>query len=386
MNKLLFFIVLLIVYGSLYPFKFSGQLPDFATTWRLFSDYNLQTTNADIIANIILFIPLGFVIRIACNKYYERVKATLIYIGLSAVLAFLLQYLQFFLPSRVPDAGDAAYNIIGVIAGIIFSHVLLQYSQNRIPQDQTHRTSWSHVSIPLLLALLWVCWRWFPFIPFAATESIIDSLNPLIRKPELDFFLIVRDGIGWLIFFYLLSQPPFDKQPRFRVLRIAFTILGIELFIINNQITVNDLLATLSAFALYASLDYKAIQRSLSWSLLIAMILTWLAPLNNPDNAASFNWLPFAAYMQGNPWVEIEEILLKLYFIGTMIFIIKNQWFDFKMATGISFLVVLLLIIAQVMIGSYKPDITDTLVVIFLGWAMFLIDKQASDERSMAMR
>ena len=164
--------------------------------------------------------------------------------------------------------------------------------------------------------------------------------------------MILRDGIGWLIFFYLLSQPPFDKQPRLRVLKIAFAILGIELFIINNQITVNDLLATLSAFALYASLDYKAIQRSLSWSLLIAMVLTWLAPLNNPDNATAINWLPFAAYMQSNPWSEIEEILLKLYLMGTLIFIVKNQWFDFKMATCVSFLVVLALIIAQVIIGS----------------------------------
>ena len=233
--------------------------------------------------------------------------------------------------------------------------------------------------------MLWVCWRWFPFIPFAATESIVDNLNPLISQPKLDFLLILRDAIGWLIFFYLLSQPPFDKQPRLRVLKIAFMIIGVELFIINNPISVNDLLAALSAFALYASLDFTAMQRSLNWSLLIAMALTWLTPLSNPDNATAINWLPFAAYMQGNPWSVIEALILKLYLMSTLIFVIKNQWFDFKVATCLSLLVVVSLIIAQVVIGAYNPDVTDILVVIFLGWAMFLIEKQASDERTIAM-
>ncbi|MEL0034936.1 MAG: VanZ family protein [Gammaproteobacteria bacterium] len=386
MNKLLFFIVLLIVYGSLYPFKFSGDMPGLQQTWQLLTDFNLQTTQADVLANIILFIPLGFVIRIASNQYRERIIATSIMFGLATVLAFTLQYLQLFLPSRVPDAGDATFNMLGTIIGIIFSHIVIQYSQNHIPADKTHRTSWSQVSIPLLLALLWICWRWFPFIPFAATDAIIDSLNPLITQPELDFFLILRDGIGWLIFYYLLSQPPFDRQPRLRVLKIAFAILGVELFIINNQITVNDLLAALGAFALYASLDYPAIQKSLTWGIIVAMLLSWLAPLSNPDQASSINWLPFAAYIQNNPWSGIEALFLKLYLIGTLIFIIKSLWFEYRMATFMSFLIVLILILLQVTIGTYKPDITDTLVVIFVGWAMYLIDKQASDERIMVMR
>ena len=123
MNKLLFFVVLLIIYGSLYPFKFSGQIPDLATTWRLLTEYNLHTTSTDITANIILFIPLGFVIRLASNQYHSRVKAILTMLVLAAVLAFLLQYFQFFIPARVPDAGDAVYNIVGAIIGLVFSHL-----------------------------------------------------------------------------------------------------------------------------------------------------------------------------------------------------------------------------------------------------------------------
>ena len=278
MNRLLFFIVVLIIYGSLYPFKFSGQIPDLNQTWIFLSNYSLRTTRSDIIANIILFVPFGFVLRVCLNQYRQRIKGALLLFGFAVVLAYALQYLQFFLPARVADASDAVYNILGTLLGMAVSHLLIQYSHNHIPQQDRHQTSWSQVSIPLLLALLWVCYRWFPFIPLAATESIIASLNPIINRPELDLFVILRDGIGWRIFFFLLSQPPFDKQPRLRVLKIAALILMVELFIINNQITVNDLLAMLIAFAMYASLDFTAIRASLGWSLLIAMLLTWLTP------------------------------------------------------------------------------------------------------------
>ena len=211
-------------------------------------------------------------------------------------------------------------------------------------------------------------------------------MNPIINKPELDFFIILRDGIGWLIFFYLISLPPFDQQPRFRVLKIAAFILGIELFIINNQITVNDLLAMLSAFSIYASLDIKAIKASLGWFICIAMLLTWLLPPDGAEFAKDMNWVPFRAYLQGTPWAAAEQILIKLYFIGTLIFTIKNLWFDYRMATLIGCVFVFILTMVQIIVAIYRPDITDSIVVIFLGWAMFLIDKQAAEERVLAMK
>ena len=70
--------------------NFPGQIPDLATTWRLLTEYDLRTTSTDIVANVILFIPLGFVIRLASNQYHARIKATLALVGLSAVLAFFI--------------------------------------------------------------------------------------------------------------------------------------------------------------------------------------------------------------------------------------------------------------------------------------------------------
>lgn len=385
MFRFLLLIIALITYGSLYPFKFSGQHPEITETLSWLLNVSLHTTRSDIIANILLFVPYGFVARFYINSHKKRFQSAVWVVIFGGLLAFTLQYLQFFLPARVPSSGDALFNVFGIIIGLIFSHLLTQYSHNHIPNAQSRQVSWSQVSIPLLLALIWVGWRWFPYMPLVATESILNSLNPLINKPQLDFVSIIRDGIGWLMFFYLISQPPFDKQPRFRVLKIAFYILAIELFIINNEITVNDLLAALGAFALYASMHFSAIEKMLGWGVALGIVLIWLSPFSLADPLHGFNWIPFHSLMKGNPWLNAELILLKIYFVSAMIYLFQRRRIDYGLATILCMALVFPITISQLLIGSSTPDITDTFMVAVIGWAMYQVDKLASDERTLAM-
>lgn len=381
MFKFLLLIIALIIYGSLFPFKFSGQLPSGAEIFSWTLDIYRQTHRVDIIANILLFVPFGIVGRMYINQHKQRVKSALWLILIGAVIAYSLQFAQFFLPARVPSSGDAVFNVLGIILGMIFAHLLMQYSHNHMPAGENTQSSWSQVSLPLLLALLWVCWRWFPFIPLASTESIIENLNPLIKAPDLDLLVILRDGIGWLLFFYLISQPPFDKQSRFRVLKIAAVIVGIEMFIITNSLTVNDLLAALGAFALYASLHHSAMARLLLWGILLSIIVTWLGPFSVNDTAQTINWMPFSSLLR-SPWLYTENILLKLYLISSFIYLLRHRLLDWAPSTLLSGILVFGLVILQKYLGPARPDITDALAVFLVGWAMYQIEKLATDERA----
>jgi len=386
MHLVLGFIIFLIIYGSLYPFKFSGQPPGIAETFHWLSQINLRTTQADIIANILLFFPYGFVARMTLNKEHSLLSSSLKYLFGGFLIALLLQYSQFYLPARVPSSGDALFNFLGIILGMFFSHLLMQYSRNNMVSARRTRISWSEISIPLLLAFIWIAWRWFPFIPMVSTDSIIAGLMPLIQEPELDFLVILRDGAGWLMFFYLCSQHPFQNLPRFRVLKFAVLILGVEVFITDNQLTVNDLLAALGAFALYSSLDYRAMRGMLIWCLVVGMALTWLDTSHSLDGTAVISWAPFVHLLKGNPWANSELILLKLYFIGALIYLIRAHRLGWGMATVICSAWLLLLIILERYLTSHIADMTDFYLVPVVGWALFQIDKQASDERTMAMQ
>jgi len=385
MHFILALFIVLITYGSLYPFKFSGQALGLGQTIEWLLNFGLHTTKSDIIANILLFVPYGFTARMCINNHRNQLKTAFYYLIGGAIWAFIIQYMQFYLPARVPSSGDALFNSLGIMVGLILSHLLMQYSHNHIPTDIRTRLSWSQVTLPLLLALLWVCWRWFPFIPLVSTESIINGLKPLINQPELDLVVIIRDGIGWLLFYTLCTQPPFDKLPRFRVLKIAFYIIGLEVFIASNELTVNDLLAALGAFALFASIDSRSIQNMLLWSVTLAIGLTWLYPFEFAQSVQNISWLPFAVMLKGNPWLNAEIVILKLYLMGSLILLLRNRWFGWGGATYLCMAIILSFTLLQKYLGDARPDITDTLVVAAIGWAMYQVEQLATKNRTLAM-
>ncbi|MFT5452673.1 MAG: glycopeptide antibiotics resistance protein [Enterobacterales bacterium] len=385
MRYILLLFVFLISYGSLYPFRFSGDLLPISELINWLFNLSYRTTKADIVANILLFIPFGFVsvmMTSASRKLFTN--ACWLLLG-GTILAFFLQYLQFYLPARVPSSVDALYNSLGIIIGMLLSHVIKQYSQNHLSHDYSKRADWSQITIPLLLALIWVAWRLFPFVPIFTTKSMLAAVSPLMQQPELNFSLIIRDLIGWLIFFYLLTRPPFDKLPRFRVLKIIFYILGLEIIIRNNTITVNDMLSALIAFALFTSLSAEQLNKGLTRGLGVAIILTLISPFVIAEPSNEYLWLPFKALMKGNPWINGEFLLLKIYLYGSFIYMLKQTWFDWLGSTLITIGLVVIISIIQIYIGTQNPEFTDPLLVALIAWALSQVEKTAEDERARAI-
>ena len=130
MRYILILFVILISYGSLYPFHFSGDILTSADFFKWLINLSYRTTKADILANILLFIPYGFVAFMALSTSKRIIYHASLLFFTGTLLAFILQYLQFYLPARVPSAADAWYNSIGILAGMLLAHLIKQYSHN----------------------------------------------------------------------------------------------------------------------------------------------------------------------------------------------------------------------------------------------------------------
>lgn len=386
MGYILLLFVGLISYGSLYPFRFSGDLIPAGELIQWLFNLSYRTTNIDILANILLFVPFGFVaIMMLATSKKALLHALLLFLG-GTLLAFILQYLQLYLPARVPSALDAWYNSLGILVGMLMAHLIRQYSFQHLPTEQETSMDWSQVTIPLLLALIWVAWRLFPFVPLITTDSIVASVSPLIQKPELDFIIIIRDTIGWLVFFYLLTRPPFDRLPRFRVLKFVFYILGLEILIRSNTLDVNDLLAALCAFAIYSSLAANQLQQGLTRGLAIAIMLTLISPLAIATTSNEYLWLPFTGLMKGNPWANGELLLLKIYLYAAFIYMLRKTWFSWLGAAIFSICFLLTLSLIQIGLGQHDGEFTEPLLAGLIAWAIYQLEKTASEERAMALK
>ncbi|MCP4273992.1 MAG: hypothetical protein GY781_18880 [Gammaproteobacteria bacterium] len=386
MGYILLLFIILISYGSLYPFQFSGDLLPSADFFNWLTDNSYRTTKADIVANILLFVPYGFVTILTISNSRRQILHGSLLLLAGTLLAFLLQYLQFYIPARVPTATDAWLNGLGITVGMLLAHLLKQYSQNHLPDEQTTPVDWSQITIPLVLALLWVAWRLFPFVPLISVKSIMAAIAPLMRQPELSFSIIIRDSIGWLVFFYLLTRPPFDRLSQFRVLKFVFYILSLEILIKGNQITVNDLLAALCAFAFFSSLPAEQLQKGLTRGLVLAIILTMIAPLSLPDPTNDYLWLPFSGLMKGNPWANGELLLLKIYLYATFIYMLRKTLVSWTGAAIITVGLLIVVSVLQIYIGNTHGEFTDPLLAGLIAWAISQLEKVATEERAQVLK
>jgi VanZ family protein len=113
----------LVVYASLYPFadwRDQGALPwDF-----LLAPWPAYWTGFDLLANVLGYAPLGFLLALgALRTGHGRLAVLWAALGAGS-LSLALETLQSFLPARVPSNLDFALNLAGAWAGAVVATLL----------------------------------------------------------------------------------------------------------------------------------------------------------------------------------------------------------------------------------------------------------------------
>ena len=115
-------------YSSLDPIPFDDirYLAERLAT-RPISTHILAVIVVPIIANVLLFVPWGFLMFIALYHVDRPTLQTYvltILLGLSFTLA--IEAYQYFLPSRVADVNDVIWNTSGTVLGALLGHMRLR--------------------------------------------------------------------------------------------------------------------------------------------------------------------------------------------------------------------------------------------------------------------
>lgn len=117
--------VALIAYASLYPFD-GWRVQGIAPWAFLWSPWPRYWTGFDVLANIAGYAPLGFLMALAIlRRRGDHPRAPALALGgatlASAVLAFTMEALQTYLPSRVPSNVDFGLNVLGALGGALLA-------------------------------------------------------------------------------------------------------------------------------------------------------------------------------------------------------------------------------------------------------------------------
>jgi len=113
----------LVVYGSLHPFS-GWRDTGISPLAFLEGGWPRYWTVFDLLANVAVYLPLGFFLTLALKSLPWRFTALVIAVLLGGSVSFGLETLQTWLPSRVPSNVDLACNTLGGLIGAIVAQIV----------------------------------------------------------------------------------------------------------------------------------------------------------------------------------------------------------------------------------------------------------------------
>jgi VanZ family protein len=166
----------LVVYASLYPFegwRIQGVAP-LAFLWAPFPQY---WTVFDVVANLMGYAPLGFLLSLALLRSGWTSGAWPVAVAVSVLLSLSVESIQNLLPMRVPSNVDLVLNAAGALMGAGLAWVLVRLGGLR--HWSAFRASWfepgTHGSLVLLA--LWPFALLYPAsVPFGLGQ-VADRLE-----------------------------------------------------------------------------------------------------------------------------------------------------------------------------------------------------------------
>ncbi|MGH8726790.1 MAG: VanZ family protein [Burkholderiales bacterium] len=357
--RIAFFVVvmLLITYGSLYPFSFSFSEPQPLGT--LLTDFRLFTSRGDVLGNCLLFVPFGvggmfaFAPRIGTKPGAVAVAAA------GFVFALSLQWAQLYLPSRDAVLSDVIWNGLGLALGIAAAS-FAKFHWDKSPP-----------AIPLALLVLWFAQELVPFLPTLDWQKIKDSVKPLFLDPEIEVARALFHFAAALLTGRVLTEVVGERASMRWLLLFVLAVLAAKLFVVSRVLSWSLVLGMTLACAVWKCIGEAREPRRgafIMLTLLAAIAATSLHPFTLRWPPGKFTWIPFAGQLEGAMLVNLSALIEKTFLYAGVLWLVgaRNLW-----PSAICLvLVVLLLEAAQTLIAGRSADITEAVWILLTAAAL----------------
>jgi VanZ family protein len=301
----------LIVYGSLHPF--TGWQDTGLNLWAfLETAWPRYWTAFDLIANVAVYLPLGFFLTLGLRRLPGRFTAPILGILLAGLLSLLLETLQNWLPSRIPSNIDLACNTLGGLLGAIWAYIVGPRIFERLEAIAHQQLApVPHAELGLTLLGLWMIIPLSPEILLFGAGDLRQFIDFTPAIPfSIDRYALIEAGVAacnavavGLILGQLLARTwvAYLIVPLFLLCGLAIRTLGAAILIGPAEALAwltpgaqQGLLAALAILTLTLWLPTRAGMLLAALALVAGTVLVNLAPAN-PYSAAAL-----AAWRQGH--------------------------------------------------------------------------------------
>ena len=370
--------VLLILYGSLFPFRFSS-LGHFDLWGNITSLSLARASRGDVVANLLLYMPLGLCLMLAWPAQWTRFKGLVWAILLGSLLSLCVELLQVHASSRVSSLTDLALNAAGTAIGAFAAIVYLAIGSTiRIPGLAAGRPD----PVPLGLIALWLAFRLAPFVPTIDWQKYKDALKPLLLTPELAWLDVLRYLVGWLVVGYAVRQVWRREYAPYALAVLAGLVLIGRVMVVGKTLSASEVTALVACIPLAAVLIVVADRRRtliLALLLIAAIVVAGLKPFELQMPAQKFSWVPFMSSLNDNLEVNYSVLLEKCFWYFALIWLLTRRGLGIAAAAFLTALLLALIELAQLWIPGRSAEITDPLLALCGGVLLAILGAQSTD-------
>lgn len=250
----------LLIYTTLAPFQ-HWQVPDYYLINNLLHGWLTKIFVFDIIQNILLYLPLGFLGVLSFVKIvYTKSSSTriiLIFIVLLAsalVTSTSLELLQSYNPARTPSLLDVLMNTLGgLLGGIVAFLFKTQWMQlyKNISNIFVKKTT---AFFGILTLLLWSEYQLAPFLPTLHPKRFIKGSAPLMHTARHLHLFDIKLGTLYFIVGILLglsANACFKRHSLKLLLVFVIFVLFSKILIIGRSLSLEAVIGTVLGILCY---------------------------------------------------------------------------------------------------------------------------------------
>lgn len=339
----------LIVYVSLFPFRFDPHGPTMFEAVRQLTW--MRASRGDMFNNVLLYAPLGFCCVLLLEPRFGRVTGIVIATVAGAVLSCSMELLQASVPTRVTSLTDLSLNTLGTLVGAVLGSTWHIFGARMAPQSAARGRSGA---VALTILVLWLIARLWPLIPDPGLRQLKRAVRPLL-SPRVELAELAAYVLGWLV----VAQAVFHLAKRQRAVDLFLIVIATVL--VGRTFTAGNTLVTAEIAAIALLLPVLVILNRLEYGARAALVavslagwLAWIAlsPLLSGAARISTDLPALAEFIARNP-PPAAQLAGKAFSYVALGWLLAGAGLVPHVAAGLMFLFVLLLTLLQ--LGAASP-------------------------------
>ncbi len=377
---------LFVVYGTTFPFQFNLDWGQFLNesrriNWRPLGGVAGNLIVSDILQNILLFIPFGFLGYF--SLIYKRSGANKIGIVLAgALLSASVEFLQIFSPTRYPALSDVIFNTLGTAAGLAAGVVLKKSVLGFKSHPLARRVLDSESAFPALVFLILSVAGCLEPFDFSLDIGVVwNHVRPLLehpwqfKRPDDDVISFIRFLLTALFVSRLLHEIGARRPALLGALLVGVLGAGLELcqIIVQSRTPeVQDaLVAVLGAVCggiIYFFPGFHRRPWFWLWAGGIAILVSAAArayyPFAFTDHFSGFNWVLFMPRYGWSTFASISDFVdnsMTFFPVGFLLGYFFPRSRPARAAAIVAGAMAFLVEVGQGYVPGRYPDITDVL-------------------------